>query len=169
MLLNKRQKKILRIVRDWGGMKKETLSFLCGESGGFERDFIQLVRLGLIHETAGYYCDEGKRICERETETAFEVLMSAFSSPPDMLLAGEPPFSLSFFKERGEKLYRYDICVAERGREAYITAAAEAKNLKSRIVIFVIEDEKQIPLLKISGEYRFAVKRNGIYHFYGGN
>ena len=26
-----------------------------------------------------------------------------------------------------------------------------------------------IPLLKISGEYRFAVKRNGKYHFYGGN
>ena len=73
------------------------------------------------------------------------------------------------FKERGEKLYRYDICVAERGREAYITAAAEACNLKSRIVIFVIEDERQIPLLKISGEYRFAVKRNGKYHFYGGN
>ena len=133
MLLTKRQKNILRIVRDWGGMKKETLAFLCGESGGFERDFIQLERLGLLKETAGYYCDEGKRICERETETAFEVLMSAFSSPPDMLLAGEPPFSLSFFKERGEKLYRYDICVAERGREAYITAATEAGNLKSRI------------------------------------
>ncbi len=169
MLLTKRQKNILQIVRDWGGMKKETLAFLCGESGGFERDFIQLSRLGLIHETAGYYCDEGKRICERETETAFEVLISAFTSPPDMLLAGFPPFSLTFFKERGEKLYRYDICVAERGREAYITAAAEAKNLKSRIVIFVIEDEKQIPLLKISGEYRFAVKRNKKYHFYGGN
>ena len=169
MLLTKRQKNILRIVRDWGGMKKETLAFLCGESGGFERDFIQLERLGLLKETAGYYCDEGKRICERETETAFEVLMSAFSSPPDMLLAGFPPFALTFFRERGEKLYRYDICVAERGREAYITAAAEACNLKSRIVIFVIEDERQIPLLKISGEYRFAVKRNGKYHFYGGN
>ena len=169
MLLNKRQKNILQIVRDWGGMKKETLAFLCGESGGFERDFIQLSRLGLIHETAGYYCDEGKRICERETETAFEVLISAFTSPPDMLLAGFPPFALTFFKERGKKLYRYDICVAERGREAYITAAAEAKNLKSRIVIFVIENERQIPLLKISGEYRFAVKRNKKYHFYGGN
>ena len=169
MLLNKRQKNILQIVRDWGGMKKGTLSFLCGESGGFERDFIQLLRLGLLKETVGYYCDEGKRICERETETAFEVLSSAFTSPPDMLLAGEPPFALTFFKERGEKLYRYDICVAERGREAYITAAAEAKNLKSRIVIFVIENERQIPLLKISGEYRFAVKRNKKYHFYGGN
>ena len=169
MLLNKRQKNILRIVRDWGGMKKETLAFLCGESGGFERDFIQLSRLGLIHETAGYYCDEGKRICERETETAFEVLIPAFTSPPDMLLAGFPPSALTFFKERGKKVYRYDICVAERGREAYITAAAEAKNLKSRIVIFVIEDERQIPLLKISGEYRFAAKRNGKYHFYGGN
>lgn len=168
MLLNKRQKNILRIVRDWGGMKKETLAFLCGESG-FERDFTQLLRLGLIRETAGYYCDDGKLICERETETAFEVLISAFTSPPDMLLAGFPPFALTFFKERGEKLYRYDICVAERGSEAYITAAAEAKNLKSRIVIFVIEDERQIPLLKISGEYRFAVKRNGKYHFYGGN
>ena len=54
MLLNKRQKRILAVIRDWGGMKKETLAFLCGESGGFERDFIQLVRLGLIHETAGY-------------------------------------------------------------------------------------------------------------------
>ena len=168
MLLTKRQKRILAVIRDWGGMKKETLSFMCGEIG-FERDFTQLLRLGLIRETAGYYCDDGKRICERETETAFEVLMSAFTSPPDMLLAGEPPFSLSFFKERGEKLYRYDICVAERGREAYITAAAEAKNLKSRIVIFVIENERQIPLLTISGEYRFAVKRNGKYHFYGGN
>lgn len=168
MLLTKRQKNILQIVRDWGGMKKGTLTFLCGESG-FERDFIQLLRLGLLKETAGYYCDEGKRICERETETAFEVLMSALTSPPDMLLAGFPPFSLTFFKERDEKLYRYDICVAERGKEAYITAAAEAENLKSRVVIFVIEDERQIPFLKIHGEYRFALKRNGKYHFYGGN
>lgn len=168
MLLTKRQKRILAVIRDWGGMKKETLSFMCGEIG-FERDFTQLLRLGLLKETAGYYCDEGKRICERETETAFEVLSSAFTSPPDMLLAGFPPFALTFFKERGEKLYRYDICVAERGREAYITAAAEACNLKSRVVIFVIEDENQIPLIKISGEYRFAVKRDGKYHFYGGN
>ena len=54
MLLNKRQKRILAVIRDWGGMKKETLAFLCGESG-FERDFIQLSQLGLLKETAGYF------------------------------------------------------------------------------------------------------------------
>ena len=52
MLLNKRQKRILAVIRDWGGRKKETLAFLSGESG-VERDLIQLSVVGLWEETAG--------------------------------------------------------------------------------------------------------------------
>ena len=169
MLLTKTQKKILELIREYGGMKAEMLKKLCDSQWWFENELKRLSQLGRLFETEGYYCDECKVICGRDTETAFEVMLAASAKPPEMFFTGNPPFALTFFKERGDKLYRYDICVAARGKEAYITAAAEACNLKSRVVIFVIEDERQIPFFKIHGEYRFALKRNEIYHFYGGN
>ena len=52
-------------------------------------------------------------ICDRNTETAFEVMLAVCGRPPEIYCRGQPPFSLTFFKEREQKLCRYDICVVE--------------------------------------------------------
>lgn len=169
MLLTKTQKKILELIREYGGMKAEMLKKLCGGQRWFENELKRLSQLGRLFETEGYYCDECKVICGRDTETAFEVMLAASAKPPEMFFTGNPPFALTFFKNKDEKLYRCDICVAHYGREAVVNALLAGLVFKYRVVIFVIEDERQIPFLKIRGEYRFALKRNEIYHFYGGN
>ena len=71
MLLTKTQKKILEIVREYGGMKAEMLKRLCPDAYSFEVSLHQLEVNRRLIKTGEYYCDDTALICDRNTETAF--------------------------------------------------------------------------------------------------
>ena len=160
MLLTKTQKKILEIVREYGGMKAEMLKRLCPDAYSFEVSLHQLEVNRRLIKTGEYYCDDTALICDRNTETAFEVMLA---------VCGQPPFSLTFFKEREQKLCRYDICVVTDGREQVVNAMLGGMAGKYGTVIFVLEGTKQAERLTVPPDCRFAVKENTKYTFYGGN
>ena len=160
MLLTKTQKKILEIVREYGGMKAEMLKRLCPDAYSFEVSLHQLEVNRKLIKTGEYYCDDTALICGRNTETAFEVMLA---------ICGQPPFSLTFFKEREQKLCRYDICVVTDGREQVVNAMLGGMAGKYGTVIFVLEGTKQAERLTVPPDCRFAVKENTKYTFYGGN
>ena len=108
-------------------------------------------------------------ICDRNTETAFEVMLAVCGRPPEIYCRGQPPFSLTFFKEREQKLCRYDICVVTDGREQVVNAMLGGMAGKYGTVIFVLEGTKQAERLTVPPDCRFAVKENTKYTFYGGN
>ena len=168
MLLTKTQKKILEIVRKYGGMKAEMLKKLCPEAYSFEVSLHQLEVNRKLIKTGEYYCDDTALICDRNTETAFEVMLAVCGHPPEIYCRGQPPFSLTFFKEREQKLCRYDICVVIDGREQVVNAMLGGMAGKYGTAIFVLEQKEQAERMIVPPDCRFAVKENAKYIFYGG-
>ena len=168
MLLTKTQKKILEIVREYGGMKAEMLKRLCPDAYSFEVSLHQLEVNRRLIKTGEYYCDDTALICGRNTETAFEVMLAICGHPPEIYCRGQPPFSLTFFKEREQKLCRYDICVVEPGREQVVNAMLGGMAGKYGTAIFVLEQKEQAERMIVPPDCRFAVKENAKYIFYGG-
>lgn len=168
MLLTKTQKKILEIVREYGGMKAEMLKRLCPEAYSFEVSLHQLEVNRRLIKTGEYYCDDTLLICDRNTETAFEVMLAVCGHPPEIYCRGQPPFSLTFFKEREQKLCRYDICVVTDGREQVVNAMLGGMAGKYGTAIFVLEQKEQAERMIVPPDCRFAVKENAKYIFYGG-
>ena len=168
MLLTKTQKKILEIVREYGGMKAEMLKKLCPEAYSFEVSLHQLEVNRKLIKTGEYYCDDTLLICDRNTETAFEVMLAVCGHPPEIYCRGQPPFSLTFFKEREQKLCRYDICVVTDGREQVVNAMLGGMAGEYGTAIFVLELKEQAERMLVPPDCRFAVKENAKYIFYGG-
>ncbi len=168
MLLTKTQKKTLEIVREYGGMKAEMLKKLCPEAYSFEVSLHQLEVNRRLIKTGEYYCDDTLLICDRNTETAFEVMLAVCGHPPEIYCRGQPPFSLTFFKEREQKLCRYDICVVTDGREQVVNAMLGGMAGKYGTAIFVLEQKEQAERMIVPPDCRFAVKENAKYIFYGG-
>ena len=168
MLLTKTQKKILEIVREYGGMKAEMLKRLCPDAYSFEVSLHQLEVNRRLIKTGEYYCDDTLLICDRNTETAFEVMLAICGHPPEIYCRGQPPFSLTFFKEREQKLCRYDICVVTDGREQVVNAMLGGMAGKYGTAIFVLEQKEQAERMIVPPDCRFAVKENAKYIFYGG-
>ena len=168
MLLTKTQKKILEIVREYGGMRADMLNSLCPEAYSFEVSLHQLEVNRRLIKTGEYYCDDTLLICDRNTETAFEVMLAVCGHPPEIYCRGQPPFSLTFFKEREQKLCRYDICVVTDGREQVVNAILGGMAGKYGTAIFVLEQKEQAERMIVPPDCRFAVKENAKYIFYGG-
>ena len=168
MLLTKTQKKILDIVREYGGMRADMLNSLCPEAYSFEVSLHQLEVNRKLIKTGEYYCDDTLLICDRNTETAFEVMLAICGQPPEIYCRGQPPFSLTFFKEREQKLCRYDICVVTDGREQVVNAMLGGMAGKYGTAIFVLEQKEQAERMLVPPDCRFAVKENAKYIFYGG-
>ncbi len=168
MLLTKTQKKILEIVREYGGMKAEMLKRLCPDAYSFEVSLHQLEVNWKLIKAGEYFCDDTLLICDRNTETAFEVMLAVAERPPEIYCRGQPPFSLTFFKEREGKLCRYDICAVTNGREQVINAMLGGMSGKFGTAIFVLEEKEQAERLTVPPDCRFAVKENTKYIFYGG-
>ena len=168
MLLTKTQKKILEIVREYGGMKAEMLKRLCPDAYSFEVSLHQLEVNRRIVRTGEYLCDDTGVIGDRNTETAFEVMLAVCGRPPEIYCRGQPPFSLTFFKEREQKLCRYDICVVTDGREQVVNAMLGGMAGKYGTAIFVLEQKEQAERMIVPPDCRFAVKENAKYIFYGG-
>lgn len=168
MLLTKTQKKILEIVREYGGMRADMLNSLCPDAYSFEVSLHQLEVNRRLIKTGEYYCDDTLLICDRNTETAFEVMLAVCGHPPEIYCRGQPPFSLTFFKEREQKLCRYDICVVTDGREQVVNAMLGGMAGKYGTAIFVLEQKEQAERMIVPPDCRFAVKENAKYIFYGG-
>ena len=168
MLLTKTQKKILEIVREYGGMRADMLNSLCPEAYSFEVSLHQLEVNRKLIKTGEYYCDDTALNCGRNTETAFEVMLAICGQPPEIYCRGQPPFSLTFFKEREQKLCRYDICVVTDGREQVVNAMLGGMAGKYGTAIFVLEQKEQAERMIVPPDCRFAVKENAKYIFYGG-
>ena len=168
MLLTKTQKKILEIVREYGGMRADMLNSLCPDAYSFEVALHQLEVNRRIVRTGEYLCDDTGVIGDRNTETAFEVMLAVCAEPPEVYCRGRPPFSLTFFKEREQKLCRYDICVVTDGREQVVNAMLGGMAGKYGTAIFVLEQKEQAERMIVPPDCRFAVKENAKYIFYGG-
>lgn len=168
MLLSKPQKDLLETLRQFGALREDQARrLLVQQYPGLHFDAIvhQLVCGGLIRKENGYiYRRNG--YADPDIEAAVDVMLLLEPKHIDAMQKGCAPFSLTFFRERQEKLWRYDVCVAAPGKEAVISAALENIRHKYRMIVFVLNSLEQQKQLTAPCEHCFAWKEDGAYKFY---
>ena len=101
----------------------------------------------------------------------------AFIKSVDAMLLSEPegvpqfqkgtdPFTLTFFKQRKDKLWRYDICPVRPGTEVRINAALENIPAKYRKILFLPDSMEQQTEIHVACEHCFVLHDKDGYHFY---
>lgn len=168
MLLTVPQKYLMGLLNDFGGLKKNQIELLLkmkNNYSNYERTATPLIRNGAAMEIGDYLTTQKGKIIN-ENVTAIEIMLKIESECIEFIQKGTEPITVTFFKKRSEKLWRFDICVVKPGYEMIVTAALENINSKYRTVIFVLENPEQQENLIAPCDCCFAWKKNGDYHFY---
>lgn len=168
MLLSKPQKTLIELLRCFGAVREnqaERLLRMEYPTLKTEPAINQLICGGMLRRENGLLrlpdrTPDNKILC------AIDVMLLLETVHIEMVQKGSNPFALTFFKERSEKLWRYDVCVVTPGTEALISASLEAINHKYRMVVFMLENQEQQKALIAPCEYCYAWKQNGSYRFY---
>ena len=168
MLLSKPQKRLLEVLKQFGVLRGSQLQrLLAAEYPSLPWDALlhQLECGGLVQRQDNCVGLPG-RAAERGLLDAVDVMLLLGPEVPEAYQPGTPPFTLTFFRQRQEKLWRYDICTVSSGREPIVCAALENINPKYRLVVFLLEQAQQKDILRIPCEHCFAWKENGVFRFY---
>ena len=168
MLLSKPQKSLIRLLREFGAVREgqaQKLLIMEYPSLKWEPVIRQLENGGLVRRTDGCV-----KIPDHYPEisllTAIDVMLLLSPKKIELFQKGMPPFSVTFFKERNQTLWRYDICSVPLGGEPMISAALEGISTKYRMMVFILEKPEQQKSLFIPCEHCFTWKDNGEYRFY---
>lgn len=168
MLLSKPQKSLLRLLRDFGAVREgQAQRLLIMEYPGLRWEPVihQLENGGLIRRTDS--CVKLPDQCpEINLLNAIDVMLLLSPNKIELFQKGTPPFSVTFFKEKNQTLWRYDICSVPLGRELVVNAALEGINAKYRMMVLILEKPDQQKSLFVPCEHCFTWKENGEYRFY---
>lgn len=168
MLLSKPQKDLLEIIRQYGAVRvdqarrllKQKYSYLNFNTIVHQMECGALIRKenGILHAP--------DKPADEEMLLAIDIMLLLEPKCIEMMQRGTPPFALTFFRQRKEKLWRYDICIVPPGQESLIYAALENVSHKYRMIVFVLDAPEQQVKLAVPCEHCFVWKEDGIYKFY---
>lgn len=163
------QKETLELIRKFRSLRYDQIQALMDRQHGKKVRGIkailrQLEQEKLVEWHGNILSVAGKPL--RADISAATDIMLRLTAAPEGVIVGKEPFALTFFKERENILYRYDICPVPPGKELIISAQLEQMNPKYRIVIFLLQDISQREFLAAPCQYRYAVEDNGTYYFY---
>lgn len=172
MLLSRAQKALINLLERYGALKLEQAEKLLT----LQEDYGSLHMEPMIRQLEyGGYLSEENGVVIRAGKSADPLLLDSIDimlllAPHrfeiDLHQRGRPPFCLTFFKTKGGRLYRYDICPVPAGKESMVGAQLEGLICKYRVLVFVLEDIKQRECLNLHGDCCYAIRENGSYRFY---
>lgn len=169
MLLSKPQKDLLDILRQYGATREEQAEKLLRRRYAglhFEPVVHQMISGGRIWKENGFLFEQNGSI-QADIILAIDIMLLLEPNTIEFMQKGAYPFTLTFFKERQEKLWRYDICIAVPGKEALLCAALEQIiGHKYRMIVIALDSPEQQNKFVIPCEHGFAWKENGKYKFY---
>lgn len=168
MLLSKPQKDLLEILRQYGAIREDQAKKLLRQRYAglhFEPVVYQMISGGLIRKENGFLFAQDGSI-QTDLILAIDIMLLLESKTIEHMQKGAYPFTLTFFKERQDKLWRYDICIAFPGKEALLCASLEQIGYKFRMIVIVLDSPDQQNKFVIPCEHCFAWKENGKYKFY---
>ena len=168
MLLSKPQKDLLEILQQYGAVREDQAEKLLRQRYAelhFEPIVYQMISGGLIRKENGFLFDQDGSI-QTDLILAIDIMLLLESKTIEHMQKGAYPFTLTFFKQRQDKLWRYDICIAFPGKEALLCAALEQIGHKYRMIVIVLESPEQQNRFVIPCEHCFVWKENGKYKFY---
>ena len=168
MLLNVSQKYFCGLLSEFGALKKEQaekLLLMKNQYFTYKQTVNPLICRGLVREKDGCILDREGEVNE-DIIISFDVMLKLEDKSLEVIQKGKSPFTVTFFRFKKEKLWRYDICIVKQGFERVVSAMLEGMNSKYRVIIFVLENPDQQKDLYVSCEYCFVWKKQGEYHFY---
>ena len=168
MLLTVPQKQLEGLIRDLSALRinqAEMFLKMHNQNLNYKQTVMPLVNNGILQETGEFLHMRNGRIIP-ENIIAVDIMFKIECENIEVIKKGVKPITVTFFKKRNEKLWRFDIIVVKPREERVITAILEGINAKYRTVIFVLEYPKQQENLIAPCDYCFAWKENGDYHFY---
>ncbi len=169
MYLTPIQREVFELIRKYITLRYDQIQALMDilqgkKVRGIKAMLRQLELAKLIYWTE-HLCTAAGKSVRSDISDAVDVMLQLTHDLSNVLIA-EPPFALTFFRERDNILYRYDICPVIPGKELILSAQLEQIRPKYRVVIFVLQDLQQREYLSAPCDYRYAVKENGTYNFY---
>ncbi|WP_077534365.1 DUF5697 family protein [Massiliimalia massiliensis] len=168
MFLSKPQKELLEILKQVGSLKelqaKKLIEMKYAKSN-WETTAHQLACNGKIYREQGYITLPNQSI-DQDIINAVDIMLLIESCHIEIFIKGTKPFSLTFFRQREHKLWRYDICPVPVGKEMIICALLEGINCKYRTIVFLLEKLEQRPCIDTVCDHCFVQKSAHTYHFY---
>ena len=163
------QREVLELIRKFRSLRYDQIQTLMDRQHGKKVRGIKAIIRQLEYAELVKWHDNilsvaGKPL--RADISAATDIMLRLTAAPEGVIVGKEPFTLTFFREKKNVLYRYDICSVSPGKELIISAQLEQINPKYRIVIFLLQDISQREFLAAPCQYRYAVEDNGTYYFY---
>jgi len=171
MLLGLPQKKLLKILKEFGCLMERQLEMLLKEKfKDIRLEFAtkQLCYYGLISINGEYIALKDKTPDSRIIQ-AVDVMLSFPVKDIEVYKLSKEPFILTFYKNNREGiLFRYDICKCDVGKESLLSAQLSGIPSDCRAFIVILSELSQEKKLKILQNHFFAVRENENYQFYIG-
>lgn len=172
-MLNVRQKYLLDVAERLRYLRKDQLfglfSLRFGEGEAvFHRDIRQLCYLNRLMETEAFIFLPGRRR-DDEVIAAVDVMLQFSAGREPEFTAGTGGCKLAFFLSGKEgKINAFKVYPVSRGREALVSAQADADQGRIHTVLFQIENRSQIPLLGTAHPFHFVLWEDGRCRFLKG-
>lgn len=162
------QKYLLSLLDRFGALKeRQALSILkqLYPRVDWEGMLIPLLSSHALKREDEYLLSPTDQICT-ERIAAIDLMLLLKADLDEPFFSSPKPLTMTFFKIKEGKLWRYDICPVQIGKEMQICAQLEAINPKDRKIVFLIEAEKQMQELWVPCEHCFAIGKDGKFEFY---
>ena len=168
MLLSKPQKDLLEMVRQYGAVRTDQARQLLRQKyTGLNFDtIVHQMECGALIRKEKDILREQSKVVNTDVLLAIDIMLLMEPKHIESVQKGSEPFALTFFRQRQEKLWRYDVCIVTPGREPVICAALENISHKYRMIVFVLGSPEQQTRLVAPCEHCFAWKKDGTYKFY---
>ena len=168
-MLNGRQKYLLDVMERLRYLRKDQLfSFFHLHFGTGENQFRQLCYLNRLMEIEIFVLLPGRRR-DDEVIAAVDVMLQFAAGREPEFTAGHGGCKLAFFLTDPEgKVSAFKVYPVSRGREALVSAQADADQGRIHTVLFQIEDRSQIPLLGTAHPFHFVLWEDGRCRFLKG-
>lgn len=172
-MLNPRQSYLMGIMKRLRYLRKDQLlhffTLRFGEKESlFCRDIRQLCYLNRLMESGGFLFLPGRRR-DDDVIAAVDVMLQFAAGRDPEFTPGHGACKLAFFLTGSDgKVSAFKVYPVHRGREAIVSAQADADTGRIHTVLFQIQDRSQIPLLGTAHPFHFVLWEDGRCRFLKG-
>lgn len=172
-MLNQRQGYLMEVMKRLRYLRNDQLlHFFTLRFGGkealFQRDVRQLCYLNRLMESGGFLFLPGRRR-DDDVITAVDVMLQFAAGREPEFTAGHDACKLAFFLTGTDgKVSAFKVYPVHMGREAIVSAQADADTGRIHTVLFQIQDRSQIPLLGTAHPFHFVLWEDGRCRFLKG-
>ncbi len=172
-MLNQRQGYLMEVMERLRYLRRDQLlhffTLRFGEKGFlFQRDVRQLCYLNRLMESGGFLFLPGRRR-DDDVIVAVDVMLQFAAGRDPEFTAGHGGCKLAFFLTGPDgKVSAFKVYPVHKGREAVVSAQADADTGRIHAVLFQIDDREQIPLLGTAHPFHFVLWENGRCRFLKG-